>query len=194
MSMRKGGTAGLALLLGACAAPSALLLPGEEGHATGALAVLDDKRGEQVLDQPLRSARMTRGGARLRTVTTVKPAYEELINTLPPPAKSFTLLFVEGTTTLTPASRGVLDQIRTEVAARPGAEVQVTGHTDTVGSDDDNDRLSQMRAEEVVGVLISEGFSRDALSAVGRGEREPAVNTGDNVASAENRRVEVIVR
>ena len=39
------------------------------------------------------------------------------------------------TTTLMPASRNVLDQIRAEVAARPGAEVQVTGHTDTVGSD-----------------------------------------------------------
>jgi len=192
--MWKGGAVALLLSLGACAAPTALLLPGEEGHAVGALAVLDAKGGEQVLDQPLRSARMTRGGTTVRTATKVKPAYQQLMNTLPPPAKSFTLLFVEGTTTLMPASRNVLDQIRAEVAARPGAEVQVTGHTDTVGSDDDNDRLSQMRADEVMGVLIAEGFSRDALSAVGRGEREPAVNTGDNVASAENRRVEVIVR
>lgn len=192
--MRFGGAAALVLLLGACAAPKALLLPGEDGHPTGALAVLDEKGGEQVMDQPLRSAHMSRSRTSLRTATKIKPAYQRLIGTLPPPAKSFTLLFVEGTTTLVPSSRGVLDQIRAEVAARPGAEVQVTGHTDTVGSDDDNDRLSQMRANEVMDLLIAEGFPRDALSAVGRGEREPAVNTGDNVASVENRRVEVIVR
>jgi outer membrane protein OmpA-like peptidoglycan-associated protein len=180
--------------LGACAAPKALLLPGEDGHPVGALAVLDEKGGEQVMDQPLRSARMSRGGTRLRTETAIKPAYKQLMNSLPPPAKSFTLYFVDGTSTLLPASRPVLDQIRAEVAARSGAEVQVTGHTDTVGGDDDNDRLSQNRADEIMAALIAEGFPKDALSAVGRGEREPAVNTGDNVASAENRRVEVIVR
>ena len=192
--MRLGGAAALILLLGACATPKALLLPGEDGHPVGALAVLDAKGGEQVMDQPLRSARMSRGGTKLRTATKVKPAYQQLIDALPPPAKSFTLYFVDGTTTLLPSSRPVLDQIRAEMAARSGAEVQVTGHTDTVGSDDDNDRLSQQRADEVMGELIAEGFPRDALSAVGRGEREPAVNTGDNVASVANRRVEVIVR
>jgi len=192
--MRRRGAAALVLLLGACAAPKALLLPGEDGHPVGALAVLDDKGGEQVLDKPLREARMTRGGATLRTETKVKPAYQQLMNTLPPPAKSFTLYFIDGTSTLLPSSRPVLDQIRAEMAARSGAEVQVTGHTDTVGSDDDNDRLSQKRADEVMAELIAEGFPKDALSAVGRGEREPAVNTGDNVANAENRRVEVIVR
>ncbi len=192
--IRQGALIALPLLLQACAAPQTLLLPGEDGHSTGALAVLDENGGEQVLDSPLRAARMTRNGASLRTVTKVKPAYQRLMNGLPPPSKSYTLYFVEGTTTLVASSRAVLDQIRADVAVRPGAEVQVTGHTDTVGSDDDNDRLSMQRAREVLSVLVAEGFPPDALSAVGRGERELAVETGDAVASAQNRRVEVIVR
>ena len=181
-------------LLAACAAPTALLLPGEDGHPTGALAVLGKDGNDQVLDQPLLSARMSRQRTTVRKVAKLKPAYQQLIATLPPPSKSFTLYFVEGTTTITPASRAVLDQIRAEVAQRPGAEIQVTGHTDSLGSDDDNDRLSIQRANEIVGFLISEGFPRDMLTAVGRGERDLAVATGDGVANAENRRVEVIVR
>ena len=70
----------------------------------------------------------------------------------------------------------------------------MTGHTDTLGSDDDNDRLSLQRAREIVEFLVSQGFPRELLSAVGRGERDLKVPTGDGVANAQNRRVEVIVR
>ncbi|RZK00514.1 MAG: OmpA family protein [Novosphingobium sp.] len=172
--MRQGGIIVGLLLTSACAAPQTLLLPGEDGHGVGALAVLEADGQEQV--------------------KTIKPAYRQLMNGLPPPSRSYTLYFVDGATNLVPESRTVLDQIRADVAVRPGAEVQVTGHTDTVGSEEANDRLSLERAKQVMSVLAAEGFSPDALSAVGRGEREPAVETGDNVANAQNRRVEVIVR
>lgn len=181
-------------VLGACAAPKALLLPGEEGHGTGALAVLEKNGEERVLDQPLRRARMSRGGTSVRTVPKVKPAYQRLMAGLPPPARSYTLYFIEGTTTMIASSRPVLDRIKADLATRPGAEVQVTGHTDTVGTEEDNDRLSMQRANEIMDVLVAEGLPRDALSAVGRGERELAVETGQEVANVENRRVEVIVR
>ena len=84
--------------------------------------------------------------------------------------KSFTLYFVEGTTDMTAESVPVLEGIRAEIAKRPGAEVQVTGHTDTVGSDSDNDALSKKRAEEILNLLASKGFDRAIMTAVGRGE------------------------
>jgi outer membrane protein OmpA-like peptidoglycan-associated protein len=197
--MRSGGprvilVASLLALLGACAAPKAVLLPGEDGHATGALAVLNENGQERVLDQPLERARMARRGASVRRLSEINPAYRRLMATMPPPAYSYTLYFYEGTTTIVPSSRPVLEAIKGDVAVRPGAEIEVTGHTDTVGSEDDNDRLSMLRAEEIMRTLIAEGMPRDATSAVGRGEREPAVDTGDNVANIQNRRVEVIVR
>jgi outer membrane protein OmpA-like peptidoglycan-associated protein len=124
----------------------------------------------------------------------LKPNEALLVSELPPPAKSFTLYFLEGTTEMTPESLPVLDELRAEIAKRSGAEVQVTGHTDTVGNEVDNDALSQRRAEEILNLLASRGFDRSIMSAVGRGERELKAPTDDNVSSPVNRRVEVIVR
>ena len=193
--MRKGGLLPLLVLVTACAGQQVTLLPGEEGHPTGALAVLDQNGGDEaVLNKPLASAKLNRGRASLRTLSTVKAADQRVIATLPPPAHSFTIYFFEGTTKMTPESQPILDAIRKEIALRPGAEVQVTGHTDTLGSDDDNDRLSNDRANEILKVLIAAGLPPDVLSAVGRGERDLLVPTADGVANAANRRVEVIVR
>jgi outer membrane protein OmpA-like peptidoglycan-associated protein len=117
-----------------------------------------------------------------------------LLSALPPPPRSYTLYFVEGTTDLTPESRPVLDELRAEIARRPGADVEVTGHTDTVGSTEDNDALSQRRAMQILDLLATVGIDRSLMTAVGRGERELRQPTLDNVESALNRRVEVSVR
>ena len=81
-----------------------------------------------------------------------------------------------------------------QVAKRQAVEVQVTGHTDRVGSDANNDRLSLQRAEAVRTLLIQRGINSNFLRAVGRGEREPLIPTPDEQAEPRNRRVEVIVR
>jgi outer membrane protein OmpA-like peptidoglycan-associated protein len=117
-----------------------------------------------------------------------------LLADLPPPPATFTLYFQEGTTRLTPAAQPLLAALKAEVARRSGAEVQVTGHTDREGSDEDNDRLSQRRAEEILAVLATEGVPRELMTAVGRGERQPRVQTPDGVPEPANRRVEVTVR
>ena len=117
-----------------------------------------------------------------------------LLTQLPPPAQSFALYFEQGSTRLTSSSRQNLEALRAEIARRPGAEVDVTGHTDTVGSAEDNDTLSLQRAQDVLGILASEGIDRSVMTAVGRGERELREPTADGVGSAINRRVEAIVR
>jgi OOP family OmpA-OmpF porin len=88
----------------------------------------------------------------------------------------------------------MLEALFAEVAKRQAVEVQVTGHTDRVGSDADNDRLSLQRAEAVRTMLIQRGINSNFLRAVGRGEREPLIPTPDEQAEPRNRRVEVIVR
>jgi len=81
-----------------------------------------------------------------------------------------------------------------EIARRPGAEVQITGHTDTVGQTADNDRLSLERAREIRDALVGQGLNPAITRAVGRGERELLIPTPDNTPEPRNRRVEVIVR
>ena len=185
------------LTLAGCAHSSLVLLPDEDG-GHGEVAVLStDGTGKETVVSDANS-RTTLGGSQPSTrplgAKGLKPTEAALIEALPPPARSFTLYFLEGTTDMTAESAPVLEQLRAEIASRPGAEVQVTGHTDTVGSDADNDALSQKRAEEILNLLASRGFDRSIMSAVGRGERELKEATADNMGNPANRRVEVIVR
>lgn len=195
--MRLRGFAAFAtFLLAGCAHSSVVLLPDEDG-GHGAVAIRPaGAGGETVVSEP--NSRATLGGSQpsIRPLGAkgLRPNEAALLTSLPPAAKSFTLYFVEGTTDMMAESVPVLDEVRAEIAKRPGAEVQVTGHTDTVGSDSDNDALSKKRAEEILNLLAGKGFDRSIMSAVGRGERELKEPTADNVSSAVNRRVEVIVR
>jgi outer membrane protein OmpA-like peptidoglycan-associated protein len=192
---RFGLTAALLIVLTGCAHSSMVLLPDEDG-GHGKVAILESggKPTDAIVGEA--NSRATLGSARpsIRPVGTLKPAEAALVGDLPPPARSFTLYFLEGTTDITPESTPVLEELRAEIASRPGAEIQVTGHTDTVGNDADNDALSQKRAEQILNLLASKGFNRSIMSAVGRGERELKQPTADNVSSPVNRRVEVIVR
>ncbi|MET0179728.1 MAG: OmpA family protein [Novosphingobium sp.] len=192
--MMRALPAAAAGLLAGCAGPSLLLLPNDDGLATGAVAVIDDKGGETVVDRPLTETHLARGRATTRDIKKVDKSRRRLIGGLPPRSVGFTLYFDEGTTRMTPESLPVVDKIRAEIAARPGAEVQVTGHTDTVDTEEKNDRLSERRAQEIVEVLVGLGFEPQLLTAVGRGERDLSVLTEDNVPNQQNRRVEVIVR
>jgi outer membrane protein OmpA-like peptidoglycan-associated protein len=186
-----------AMLLGGCATSSLVLLPDDDG-GQGALAVLEanGRPAEGVIAQGNSRTRLGDPTPASRPLGTkgLKTQEAALLSSLPPPAKSFSLYFDQGTSTPTPASQAVLADLRAEIAARSGPHVEVTGHTDTVGGEADNDRLSQQRAEEVLNWLAGQGFDRSLMSATGRGERELKEPTVDNVSSAANRRVEVIVR
>ena len=191
--------AGLALacvlpLLCACAsAGSVTLLPGEPGANVGAVAVFDPKSGAELGQLTAANTRTPLTGK-----VAARPAhpglYDTLTQALPPPPARFILYFLEGTTKLTPESEPVLKGVFAEIAKRPGAEVQITGHTDTVGAEGDNDMLSLRRAREIREALIAEGLNPTISRAVGRGERELLVPTPDNTAESKNRRVEITVR
>jgi len=185
-----------AVLLTGCATPSVTLLPTEEGKQ-GAVAVLETngKPGESVINE-LNSRTSLSGRPRTHAIDTsrLNARQRALLDQLPPPPVRLTLYFKEGTTTLTNESEPGLDFLKSEIAHRPGAEVQVTGYTDTVGAREDNDELSQRRAEEVLKALVDQGIELSLMSAVGRGERDLRVPTADEVSEPANRRVEVTVR
>ena len=196
MTLRSIAVCAILALVG-CAHSSVVLLPDENGgHGEVAILQSGGAVGETVMSNA--NTRATLGGSRpsIRPLGTKGLNSREalLVSALPPAAKSFDLYFREGTTDMIARSYPVLQEIRAEIARRPGAEVQVTGHTDSVGNNSDNDALSQRRGREILNLLANKGFARTMMSAVGRGERELKEPTADNVRSAINRRVEVIVR
>ena len=172
-----------------------VLLP-EEGSAPTSVIVGDGAQA-LTLDQPFSGATVDSAGMIERkspTAAEIDQTFAAALAAQPPKPISFTLYFDTNSTQVITASRPQLDALMAEAARRQAVEVQVTGHTDRVGSDADNDRLSLQRAESVRAMLVQIGIKAMFIRAVGRGEREPLVPSADEQPEARNRRVEVILR
>ena len=185
------------LLLVACSTTKTLvaLLP-EESGTSGAVTVGEGARAV-VLDAPLTAATVdTRGNIDKAAVTQeeIQRTFGEALAAQPPKPLSFTLYFGTASTEVTPESQPILEALLAEAAKRQAVEVQVTGHTDRVGTEANNDRLSLERAEAVRDMLVQRGLKSNFIRAVGRGEREPLIPTADEQPELRNRRVEVIIR
>jgi outer membrane protein OmpA-like peptidoglycan-associated protein len=196
----RSGACGITLaLLAACATTpppaTVVLLPGQDGE-TGAV-VVSDGHTKTVLDTPYASVRAG-GGQPIEQRTTSEPEVRKqfgaTLASLPPRPTKYTLYFLSGTDQFTSETRKEVQQVLAEVAQRPAAEVVVIGHTDRVGADLENDKLSLQRARRVKTLLIPLGIPEDRIVTAGRGEREPIVPTADNVDEPKNRRVEINVR
>ena len=172
-----------------------ILLP-EKDNPHAAVAIGEGDQAT-VLDAPMTAAEVgSRGRVDTQPVSLpeVEKDFARALAAEPPEPISYILYFEEGSTEVLKQSRATLQALFKEVARRQAVEVQVTGHTDTVGSEADNDLLSQKRAEAIRSMLIEKGLRASFIRAVGRGEREPLTPTPDNTREPKNRRVEVIVR
>ncbi|WP_137807039.1 OmpA family protein [Pseudomonas sp. G(2018)] len=98
--------------------------------------------------------------------------------------------------TLTPSDKLVLDKIATRLKAEaPTARLTVTGHTDSVGSDTYNQKLSDKRAHSVVEYLIEQGVPRsNFVSVSGAGESQPVADNKTADGRAQNRRTEIKIQ
>jgi outer membrane protein OmpA-like peptidoglycan-associated protein len=94
---------------------------------------------------------------------------------------------------LTASDKTKLDLIVTRLKREaPSAQLRVTGHTDSVGSDAYNQKLSDKRAHSVVEYLISNGIARSSfVSVAGAGESQPVADNKTADGRAMNRRVEI---
>ncbi len=88
----------------------------------------------------------------------------------------------------------VLDQIVAIIMKYPNAKFKIEGHTDSIGTKDYNQSLSEKRAEAVLDYLTTRGISADRLSAKGFGEDNPIDSNVSSRGRAKNRRVEIIFK
>ena len=189
--------------LAGCATPApppqpitrVVLLPQADG--TPSAVVLRTGDVEKRLDEPYSRASGRAGEAPVVDAVQpqdVKREFAPLFSTAPPPLERFVVYFKTGTTVLTAESARTIGDVLDRAIAREGAEIVVIGHTDTQGDGVMNDRLSLRRAMEVRDMFGARKFPTQRLEAVGRGERDLAVPTRDNVNEPRNRRVEILVR
>jgi hypothetical protein len=105
----------------------------------------------------------------------------------------FLVYFETGRATLGAGAAQVVATAAQEYQQTGAAQIEVTGHTDTVGSAESNLELSQRRAQVVADELIRLGVPATDIVTVGRGEEDLLVPTADGVNEPRNRRVEILV-
>lgn len=103
------------------------------------------------------------------------------------------IYFDNDKTTLKPASFTELAKVLDFLTANPKISVEIAGHTDSNGSDEHNNALSQGRSEAVVEWLIGQGIDVSRLTAKGYGESKPIDTNATKEGQANNRRVEFTV-
>jgi outer membrane protein OmpA-like peptidoglycan-associated protein len=103
------------------------------------------------------------------------------------------ILFDFNRATLRPQAREVLSKIAGIMLVARGYQLKVEGHTDNIGSDDYNQKLSEKRAQAVRDYLASSGLSADIITAQGFGESQPIASNTKPAGRQKNRRVEIVI-
>jgi outer membrane protein OmpA-like peptidoglycan-associated protein len=103
------------------------------------------------------------------------------------------VLFDTGSATLKPGAREKLAKISGILLAHPGLTLQIEGHTDSVGTDDFNQQLSERRSDSVRDFLAEEGVPASSMSAKGLGKTQPVASNDTPEGRQRNRRVELVV-
>lgn len=193
----------LALLaLAGCATPTerVVLLPSQDGRPA-AVEITASGGSKTIINQPYAEARVAQGGEVKQGVASAKEvetAFAAALGARPPSPERYTVYFVQGTDELRADAEPVISKALDVIAAWPAPEVFIIGHTDTRGASDFNDELSEKRAARVAERLAERfaqvGVQGGLVSVAGRGEREPAVATDDEVDEPLNRRVVIEVR
>ena len=102
-----------------------------------------------------------------------------------------TILFDTGKSSIKAESTSVMVDIIQILNEYPTAKFTVEGHTDSVGSDQLNQKLSEERANSVRNFLIDKGIDAGRLTAIGYGEEKPIATNNTRAGRAQNRRVEI---
>ena len=103
------------------------------------------------------------------------------------------VLFKTGSFELLPGARERLAKVSGIVVAHPGLHLEVEGHTDSVGGDEYNQRLSENRAGAVRDYLVQQGIPSDAIVARGLGKTQPVATNDTAEGRQQNRRVELVL-
>jgi outer membrane protein OmpA-like peptidoglycan-associated protein len=191
-----GAAIALAIVFGRQGAEElVVLVPAADGHIGTVVIERDGKK------TTLNTAYATSRAAGTRELSSEPVAEESVrrdfgaaLEAIPARPASFLLYFVTGTDELTEESKEEVQRVLDELRRRPAPDIQVIGHTDSVGNDAENDALSLQRAQTMREAMLGLGIPAARIRAAGRGEREPLVQTADGVDEPRNRRVEINVR
>ena len=103
------------------------------------------------------------------------------------------VLFETASARLTSVARERLARVSGILAAQPDLDIAIEGHTDSVGDDERNQRLSERRAQEVFAYLVQQKIPQASMDVAAFGETRPIAPNDTPAGRQQNRRVEVVV-
>jgi outer membrane protein OmpA-like peptidoglycan-associated protein len=177
-----------------------VLLPEPDGK-TGVITVTT-QGGSQILDKP-RNAIEVEAPHKPPTAPVpmeekeIRDVFGPALSALPDPSNrfiSFILYFEHDTAALTHESKALLTEVLKTIKSLKSNEVYVMGHTDLVGTEAYNVRLSSRRANSVRDLFVSRGIKPNTLFVSFYGKTRPLIPTEDEMPEPRNRRVEVFLR
>jgi outer membrane protein OmpA-like peptidoglycan-associated protein len=200
--------AALALTLAGCAskppAPlpvntsktTVILLPDEDGHV-GEVSVASAE-GSQKVDTAYSFTTVTGAfgapsAAESMGVERVNATFSAVIRAQPPKPQSFTLHFLLDSTILTEESKAQLPALFEAVRRRKPTEISIFGHTDAIGTEAHNVKLSAARAQVVEGLLRNRDPDLGHIDVKFFGSKEPLFPSAPRAAEPRNRRAEIMV-
>jgi outer membrane protein OmpA-like peptidoglycan-associated protein len=164
-NLGKGGNTALGAIIGGVVG----------GTVGGVIGNKMDKQAQKI-DEVLPGADVERVGEGIRLVLN-----ENSVN------------FDLGKSTLTAKAKGNLDKLVAVFNEYPDTDIQIFGYTDSSGSDELNQKLSEQRAASVKAYLASKGLKSARFTTVGRGEADPIASNDTKDGMAKNRRVEFAI-
>lgn len=190
-------------VLAACSAPQAppqsvfVLMPDDSG-TVGSITV-SNPQGSQTLGEAWQATAVADPAASpaaptILSADEVKARFHDALAVQPEPVRRFILYFQKGSKALTEESQALIPEVIATIRERRSVDTSVVGHTDTVGSNEANMRLSQERAAIIATILTDAGIDPTMLETSSHGERNLLVSTDDEVSEPRNRRVEITVR
>ena len=175
-----------------------VVLLGDPSTGVVGRALVSNPHGQVELDQARERTLVSDGAAPTEPVVLserdAEQLFGEVLESLPPEPRHFTLYFRFESEELTDESRQLVQDVVREVKTRAVPDVVAIGHTDTTGAARSNAQLGLRRANAVRTILVSAGLAASDVAVASHGEAELLVRTADGVFEPKNRRVEVTVR
>jgi OOP family OmpA-OmpF porin len=200
-NMKSRVSIGMCAIVASVASPAALAHVGGQANA----AYAGDSRGHLVIDgagKCVRTGTWTpalalsecepgmapKAAAKSEPVVAAKAAAQPAIEKITLKAGA---LFDVGKADLKPAGISELDGVAAKLGTADLEQITVTGHTDSTGAAESNQRLSERRAEAVKAYLVQKGVKADRVVTAGKGSSNPVADNKTADGRAKNRRVEI---